>query len=580
MKDFIKIFAILTPSQLKQCYMLIALMLIGAVLESVGIGSILPLISIIGQEDFLQDHEDIVVLLNGIGVTTHGDFIVCASLLLIILYILKNIYIGVEIYIQRTFARKNQIKYSEKLFELYINKPYLFHVSNNTSLLLRNVNQGGSYVFNGLIMPVFLLLTELITAFMIWLMLVFVDAFTAVIVAGIMAIMMYFIIRSLRKQIYLQGIRQNDASAEFLKWINQGIGAVKETKILQRESFFVNEFRKEYEKYALAVQKIYLLSDCPRLIIEVLVVSGLLLLIIFKTLIGENPQTIVPLLGVLALAAFRLMPSANRIIGYYNGIKSWIPFFDEIYPDLINVKKMLLTHEKQVSDIMSPEITFRSQISINNLSFRYPDSDNAIFREVSFTIPKGTFVGIVGPSGAGKTTFVDTFLGLLEPSTGEILCDNENIYNNISEWQSMLAYVPQDIYLIDGTIGENIALGVSLGEIDEILLARVLRMSELMDFINSLPQGLNTLVGERGVKLSGGQRQRIGIARALYRDPKILVLDEATSALDNQTEKSITDTILKLKGKITIISIAHRVSTLDQCDFKVKLENGHSNILY
>lgn len=579
MKDFIKIFAILTPSQLKQCYMLIALMLIGAVLESVGIGSILPLISIIGQEDFLQDHEDIVVLLNGIGVTTHRDFIVCASLLLIILYILKNIYIGGEIYIQRTFARKNQIKYSEKLFELYINKPYLFHVSNNTSLLLRNVNQGGSYVFNGLIMPVFLLLTELITAFMIWLMLVFVDAFTAVIVAGIMAIMMYLIIRGFRRQIYLQGIKQNDASAEFLKWINQGLGAVKETKILQRESFFVNEFRKEYEKYALAVQKTYLLSDFPRLIIEVLVVSGLLLLIIFKTLIGENPQTIVPLLGVLALAAFRLMPSANRIIGYYNGIKSWMPFFNEIYPDLINVKKMLLMHEKQVSDIRSPEITFNSQINVNNLSFRYPDSDNAIFREVSFTIPKGTFVGIVGPSGAGKTTFVDTFLGLLEPVAGEILCDNENIYNNIFEWQSMLSYVPQDIYLIDGTIRDNIALGSALDEIDEKLLARVLRMSELMEFIDSLPQGLNTLVGERGVRLSGGQRQRIGIARALYRDPKILVLDEATSALDNQTEKSITDTILKLKGKITIISIAHRVSTLEKCDFRVEFKEGRARII-
>ena len=316
------------------------------------------------------------------------------------------------------------------------------------------------------------------------------------------------------------------------------------------------------------------MNEMPRVIIEALVVTGLLLLIVYKMLMGENPLDIVPVLGVLALAAFRLMPSANRIVSYYNAIKNQMPFFNEIYSDLLRIKDGLLEGNGEVLKEDQSRLDFNGKLVVDNLVFRYPENEEEVLQGVSFEIPKGKFVGVVGPSGAGKTTFVDIMLGLLQPTGGKIMCDGVDINKIIRSWQANLAYVPQDIYLIDGTVKENIALGLKTEDIDDVLIDKVLHMAELYDFVNSLPKGIETFVGERGVKLSGGQRQRIGIARALYQQPEVLVLDEATSALDNETEKSITDTILKLKGQITIIAIAHRVSTLEQCDFKIKFENG------
>lgn len=574
MKDILKMFSIFTPKQLRECYFLFFVMLIGAVLESVGIGAILPLISLMGQTDWLDRHQELAVIGQRFGVDTHEKLIIAGAIALIGLYVLKNAYIAVEIYLQRSFAKKNQIIYSRELLATYLAKPYIFHVNNNTATLLRNVNAGALVVFNSLLMPVFSLLTELVTALAIWLMLVTVDSFTAIVVAGIMGLMIYAIIRIFRRQVIKQGKLQNEAAAEYIKWINQGLGAVKETKVLRREKFFLEEFNKGYTKYASAVQKYSFLNEMPRIIIETLVVTGLLALIIYKLLNGEKPQDIVPVLGVLALAAFRLMPSANRIVGYYNAIKNQMPFFNEIYPDLMNIKNNLLREDRPVRAENETGLAFRHRLIVDDLVFSYPENQEDILQGVSFEIPKGKFVGIVGPSGAGKTTFVDIMLGLLEPSGGRILCDGVDINKNIRAWQANLAYVPQDIYLIDGTIKENIALGLKYEDIDDNMIDKVLHMAELYDFVYSLPKGAATFVGERGVKLSGGQRQRIGIARALYQCPEVLILDEATSALDNETEKSITDTILKLKGQITIIAIAHRVSTLEQCDFKIKFENG------
>ena len=579
MKSLFKIFTILPRDQYKMCAFIIFAMLIGAVLEAVGIGAILPLISIMGNASFLSEHPEIDKYLVTIGITNHSELIIVASLGLIVIYLIKNIYIAWENHLQIQFAVKNQVYYSKELLAEYLAKPYLYHVNHNTATLIRNVNAGAMVAFSAILIPTFQLITELITAFTIWIMLVAVDPFTAIVVAGVLSVIIASILKFFRRKITEQGALQNKYAAQFIKWLNQSLGAIKETKILNKEDFFVQEFNKAYYEYGIANGQFNFFNQIPRTIIEVCVVSGLLVLIIIKMLLGSNPMDIVQLLGVLALAAFRLMPSANRIVGIVNSIKFQMPFFDELYPELYSIRKRCEENSDSNISQVANKMPFAEVVNIEHVGFRYPDGNKDILSDVSFSVPKGSFVGLVGPSGAGKTTFVDILLGLLSPTSGRITVDGIDISSDLRAWQKNLAYVPQSIYLIDGTIRENVALGTKGQDIDDELVEKVLKMAELYEFIMTLPNGVNTKVGERGVKLSGGQRQRIGIARALYQLPDILILDEATSTLDNDTEKSITETILKLKGQITILSIAHRVSTLKQCDFKVCFEQGRIKII-
>ena len=573
MKLFFRIFSIFTPHELRYCAFLVVVMLLGAVLEAVGIGAILPLISLMGQPDFLTRHADIAAYAERVGVTTHTGLIMGLAGLLIVLYILKNLYLAWQLRLQIDFSLSNQIHFSKELMANYLAKPYLFHLNHNTAVLLRNVNSSGIVIFSNILIPAFQLLTEIVTALTIWLVLIAADPFTAIIVAGVMGGMIYVLLRSFRRSMEKTGQIQNAFAARYIRSVNQGLGAIKETKIMRKEEYFLREFEENYEQYGAANRRYLFLSQLPRMIIETLVVCALLLLIIGKLAVGYAPSEIVPLLGVLALAAFRLMPSANRIVNLSNGIKFQLPLFDELYRELIAIKSRKYHHRKlKIADV-PPPLSFTKEIHVEHLGFSYPAGEE-VLTDVNFSVPKGSFVGIVGPSGAGKTTFVDILLGLFLPTHGKITVDGVDIRRELRAWQANIAYVPQSIYLIDATIRENVALGEASDEIDDARVHKALAMAELDAFVNAQPRGIETMVGERGIKLSGGQRQRIGIARALYQRPAVLVLDEATSALDNETERGITDTILKLKGRITILSIAHRASTPAECDFKVRFEDG------
>ena len=579
MQSILKLFSILTTVQKKECFFIIFTMTIGAILEAVGIGTILPLISVIENENIFTKYPQIKEVANSIGIITHTQFIIAVSVLLIFVFVLKNLYLAWQLRLQINFSLKNQIYFSKMLMRNYLLKPYLYHLNHNTATILRNVNSSGEVIFANIYVSLFQLLTEIVTIGFIWIMISLIDLFTATIAAGFLLVILYFILRIFRKKIADIGEKQTQFSAVYLKWVNQGLGAIKETKILRKESYFLKKFSNAYEMYSEAYRKYLIINQTPRMLIEGIVVCSLLLLIIVKILLGTSTAEIVPLLGVLALAAFRLMPSINRIVNLSNTIKFNMPLFNEVYEDYISIKSNSDLFKNNCNIIKNVEkIKFNNKIKIENIRFNY-SNNRKILENISFVIPKGAFVGIIGASGAGKTTFVDILLGLIRPNAGNIFVDNVDIHNNIRGWQANLAYVPQSIYLIDGTIKENIALGVPEDEVDHELIDKVLHMAELYDFIYSQPDNINTSVGERGVKLSGGQRQRIGIARALYQKPEVLILDEATSALDNETEKSITDTILKLKGKITIIAIAHRTSTLEQCDFKVKFENGIAKVI-
>ena len=579
MKSILKIFKIFTPKQLRYCGLIVLAMLVGAMLEAVGIGAILPLVSIMGQPDFLERHQEIAQVLAAFGITDHITFIVVSAAGLIFVYLLKNAYMAWETKWQIDFTVKNQIEFTKEMMANYLCKSYMFHLNHNSAILMRNVGSLGSNIFSGILIPTFTLLTEIITAATIWAMLVLVDPFTAIVVAGIMGVMMYVIIKSFRKKISKQANIQNNYSAICYKHLIQGLGAIKETRVMRKEAYFLDAYSNSYESYSDASRRFLFINQIPRMIIETLVVSGLLLMIIAKLLMGNNPMDIVPLLGVLALAAFRLMPSANRIVNVYNGIKFQQPLFDELFDELMEIRDRHVNNRESYYLTQQPKLPFGNVIEVENLHYQYPEGQDEVLQGVSFKIKNGDFAGIVGPSGAGKTTFVDILLGLLEPTGGQIKVDGVDIYANIRSWQANLAYVPQSIYLVDGSIKENIALGEPLDQIDDEKIRRSLEMAELWDFTQELPEGIETTVGERGVKLSGGQRQRIGIARALYQQPEVLILDEATSALDNDTEKSITDTILKFKGQITIIAIAHRLSTLEECDYKIEFDSGKAKIL-
>ena len=579
MKSIFQIFNIFTKQQLRYCGFIVLAMIVGAMLEAVGIGAILPLISLMGQPDFLILHPEIGHTAEALGIVSHTQFIMFCAGCLIVLYLIKNAYMAWETKLQIDFSMRNQIKFSTELMNNYLCKGYLFHLDHNSATLLRNVNAGGQVIYSAMLIATFTLLTELITAFTIWLMLVVVDAFTAVVVAGIMGAMMYGIIKAFRRNISKQAKIQNDFAAGYIKCVNQGLGAIKETKVMRKEKYFLEEFSRTYQQYGEANRKYLFINQLPRMIIETMVVSGLLVMIVAKLAMGSTPEQIVPLLGVLALAAFRLMPSANRIVNLFNTIKFQQPLFYELYPELMDIKERQESRKESYYLSVQPKLKFEKSIQVNKLRFAYPEGREDVLRDVSFSIGKGDFAGIIGPSGAGKTTFVDILLGLLKPSDGNIKVDGQDIFDNIRSWQANLAYVPQSIYLIDGSVKENIALGVAPENIDNARIEKSLHMAELYDFVSDLPEGMETRVGERGVKLSGGQRQRIGIARALYQQPEVLILDEATSALDNDTEKSITDTILKLKGQITIIAIAHRLSTLAECDYKVEFAEGKATVL-
>ena len=579
MQSILKLFSILTTAQKKNVFLIIFTMLIGSILEAIGIGTILPLISVIENENIFSEYPQIKYIANSIGIITHTQFIIALSVLLIFVFVLKNLYLVWQLRLQINFALKNQNYFSKMLMREYLLKPYLFHLNHNTATILRNVNSSGAIIFSNMYVSAFQLLTEIVTGFVIWSMLLLIDPFTATIAVGFMVLILYSIIKAFRKKISTQGKKQNQYSIAYLKWVNQGLGAIKETKVLRKEAYFLREFNKAYEQYSNSNQKFLFMNQVPRLIIESTVVSGLLILIIIKILLGTSANEIIPFLGVLALAAFRLMPSANRIVNLSNNIRFNMPLFNEVYDEYMHIKNIgTLVNEEVLNGDDTEKLKFDNEIKVIDVRFNYLNNKN-VLQDISFVIPKGKFVGIIGASGAGKTTFVDILLGLLVPTGGKIIVDGVDIFSNIRRWQANLAYVPQNIYLIDGTIKENIALGVAENEIDDDLIDKVLHMAELYDFVYSQPDNINTNVGERGVKLSGGQRQRIGIARALYQKPEVLILDEATSALDNETEKSITDTILKLKGKITIIAIAHRISTLEQCDFKIKFENGNSVLI-
>ena len=572
-----KLFKLFNKREKRNVLYLFLLMLLAAFLETVGIGLVVPFISIVTNPNIIEEQEILLFIYELFEFQSTNAFLIAATISLILFFIVKNLYLLMYYYFQYRFINNQRVKKSQKLLKVYLIKPYEFHLQRNTAELLRNIHDEVNRVFEYILVPYFLFISETSVVLFVASLLIIMEPMATILSALLLGTSVTIFFKLFRKKISTLGKIQQQADGQMIKWINQGLGANKEVKVSGKEHFFIKSFTEQSQLYANTRRFYQILEQVPRMFIETIVVTTILIIMLFIILRGGDMTTLLSTMGLFAMAAFRLMPSINRMVSAVTSIKYNYPALDIIYEDLlVNEENELLVNKninlnKQQNVIKR---TFHRGIKLENVFYRYPNQLEYNIYDVSLEIPVGKSVAFVGPSGAGKTTIVDIILGLLNPEKGRVLVDGKELKEQLTLWQKKIGYIPQSIYLSDDSIRRNVAFGMDDKEIDDDAVWRALRDAEMKEFIEKMPEGLDTFVGERGVRLSGGQQQRIGIARALYHNPEILFLDEATSALDTDTEKEIMKAIDGLKGEKTLIIIAHRLSTIENCDMVFQMQNG------
>jgi len=542
---------------------------IGALFELVGVSLIAQLVSLISDPSVIHESKWMQALYDVTGSESDRDFFLYAVLFMIAVYLIKNVYLTVISYVQYTFVYNNQLRLSGRLVDCYLKKPYTYHLDKNSAEMIRSIMLDAERFFQ-MLLTMFSIFSEVLVSGLLCIYLLIVDWMITVSVVAIMLVFSgaYLLIFHGKTKENGKISQYNDGKMH--QAINQALGAVKDIKILHRESYFVNAFTKRGAKKYQAVRSNEVLGRVPAYLIETVCIGAILMVLVIKLFTGEDLSSMIPQLAAFAMAAFKLLPSVGKVDNYLNLIIFLKPSADLIYRDIKDTEDTLglILSDKTVA----PETA--DEIRINHLSYRYPNTDSNVLTDVSFVIPTGNSIGLIGPSGAGKSTIADVILGILTPTEGEVLYGDMNVHDHPIVWSKKLAYIPQAIYLADESIRCNIAFGIEEENIEDEKVWQALKEAQLDEFVKSLPEGLDTMVGERGVRLSGGQRQRIGIARALYGDPEILVLDEATSALDSETESAVMEAIDRLQGRKTLIIIAHRLSTIANCQIIYKVEGG------
>ena len=571
MNFFSKLKALLPAREVKKIYLILVGVFVMALLETLGVGVILPFVRYVSDPTILNDYPQLTAFLAQIGLESERQTILVLALSILIFMVAKNLYIYFFLRVQLTFQYANSAQYSVDLLEKYLFADYLFHLRTNSSLLLRNLKQEVPLLFTRAVGPLIVLVSELATSILVFGLLLWVKPVATLagfVTLGALGLLFY---RPMRHKARFYGKKRLIHEEQTFRWINQSLGGIKETKLYHAEGFFVEKTRDHYQQLAQVTIFEVLMGQTPRLFLEALMGVALMGIIIFLVLQGQDSTQIFPTLALFAAAAFRLMPATNRILGSLLTLKIAAPSLEVVYENFMEMKAL----SKRQPDPQAPKgPRFEGDITLKGLSFSYPGASQPALAEANLTIRRFASIGILGPSGSGKSTLLNLLLGLLNPTQGEIWVGGRSIHEDLTRWQSEIGYVPQDIYLIDDKIKNNIAFGVQEDLIDPQKLAQALEMAQLKELVESLPEGLETQVGERGVRLSGGQRQRIGIARALYHDPEVLIFDEATSALDPQTELEITKSIESLTHKKTIIIVAHRLTTLEHCDLVYRLDQG------
>ncbi|MCR5486020.1 MAG: ABC transporter ATP-binding protein/permease [Lachnospiraceae bacterium] len=572
MADVIRKLAyIFNRRQKRNMVLLLAMIFLGALLELCGVSLIMPLVTILSSPGSIRENALLSALCDAFGIGDAGTLFVFLACFIIAFFILKNIYLTVMYRIQYRFVYHNQLKISGRLIDCYLRKPYTYHLEHNPAEMIRNVMLDSERLFQ-LILQLLNMTSEILLSGLLAAYLLVSDPAMTLTIACLLLLCMGGYQKLTRKRVNRYGQVNQFYDGKMHQAVNEALGAVKDIKILRREEYFVDSFVSAGQKKMDALINMNFFGTLPRYLIEAVCVGGILAVMIVKVHTGTDLKTILPQLTAFAVAAVKLLPSVGKISNYLNGISFLKPSIDLIYRDLKETEDMLgISAEEEPEDVFPAG---SRTIRIEDVSFAYPNSQKDVLSHASFTIPLGTSVGFVGPTGSGKSTMADLILGILAPKEGHVYYGDVDVHRYPAGWARKLAYIPQSIYLADKSIRENVAFGVAGDEIDDAAVWAALEEAQLTSFIRSLPEGLDTEVGERGVRLSGGQKQRIGIARALYGDPEILVLDEATSALDGDTEKAVMEAIERLHGRKTLLIIAHRLSTIAGCDQIFEVRDG------
>lgn len=549
--------------------LLTIMILIGSILELLAISLFSPFIDGIMDQNIMLESTIMSYLYRLFSFEKYEYFLALLAGSIIAIYIIKNVYIIIEKNTIYRFAYRIQRTISTKLLKSYMKEPYTFHLNKNIAVLQRSMQEDTDQ-FAKAILHFMEMAAEACVCIVLGIYLFIVSKSITVVIAGLLLVCLGIFSYINKKYSRKWGEQGQEYKAKIYQWMNQSLSGIKDIKILDRSETFINNYDNYMRKYVRVLRLNRLIGIMPKYIIEMVCMTGLLSAVLVKMFFGQKELSeFVPQLAIFAVAAFRLLPSVGRINEHLSAVIFATPSIDLIYHDL-----------KEIEDLHVEEMAkdenwhFKEEIEVKRVTYAYPEGEGNVIENACFHIRKGETVAFVGTSGAGKSTMVDILLGLLPPQQGKILVDGMDVYKNLRTWQKEIGYIPQTIYLSDDSIRNNVAFGIEEEEIDEQAVIVALKQAQLYDFVDTLPEGLDTCVGDRGIRLSGGQRQRIGIARALYHNPEILVLDEATSALDNDTEAAVMEAIDSLKGQKTIIIIAHRLTTIKNADTIYEVRDG------
>ncbi len=571
----IKKFSLLLDKHQKgRVAIILAMMVVGAFLEAIGVGLMVPLVSAVTDEHAMENNKFIRWVCDLLGIESHLTFVLLCIIALILIFVLKNLYLIFEYHIQYRFIFNNRFTTQKRVLDVYMHRAYEFFLNTNSGEIIRVISSDITNSYN-LLITLLSMTTELIVTAALVIVVFVISPVITTATGAAMFLTMLLIVKVVSPRLKRAGIRRQDAAAQVNKWMLQSVNGIKDVKISQTEKYFQSNYDANGRVLVNAERRNQVFQNMPRLLIEMISISAVLVVILCLILSGVEVITLAPALSAFAMAAMKLLPSANRISSGLNLIAFHEPALDKLISDIQDMESTTVKNCGEESFDGERKIECpKKMVELADITYHYPNVEEPVLFHANMKVPVGSSVGIVGSTGAGKTTAVDLLLGLLQPQEGRVLCDGVDIRNDYQGWLSHIGYIPQMIFMLDDTIRANVAFGQGNKDADDGKVWEALKKAQLKEFIESLPEGLDTIVGERGIRISGGQRQRISIARALYTNPEILIFDEATSALDNDTEAAIMESVDALHGEKTMVIIAHRLTTIKKCDVIYQVKDG------